>query len=83
MDKEFTKEELVDLLYWGWTIIANATPSWEEDEEWKDAAEKWRDEFHQVLRSAGREEDIEPTDRVIELDLSDLLFFGSGPINGD
>lgn len=43
-----------DLLYQAWTVIANAGGGdWDkETPEWKEAAEKWRDAWHQTFEAA-------------------------------
>lgn len=45
-------DEKHDLLYWAWTIIANAGGGdWEkETSDWQEAAAKWRDQFHVYIR---------------------------------
>jgi hypothetical protein len=45
-------QQVVDLTYRAWTIIANANQgNWEgETEEWQGAAARWRDDFHNLLR---------------------------------
>lgn len=42
---------VTDLLYRGWGIIANAGQgNWDtQTDEWQDAAENWRDDFHKLL----------------------------------
>lgn len=46
---------LADHLYTAWTVIANAGPAgdrgnWDAmDPEWRDAAVRWRDRFHELL----------------------------------
>jgi hypothetical protein len=37
-----------DLLDVAWTVIANA-PGWDTDNEWHDAAVRWRDRYHAYL----------------------------------
>lgn len=37
-----------DLLEAAWGIIANADRGW-NDPEWKEAAERWRDDYHERL----------------------------------
>jgi hypothetical protein len=67
-DQEYIKE-LEDLLYWGWTIIANAwNGNWEDsDKGWKDAAKVFQKEYHELLphmikeRSDWQEEAIDKT----------------------
>ena len=44
--------ELADLLYVGWTVIANA-PGWGDETEWRQAAEAWRDRWYAVLGRRG------------------------------
>ena len=39
-----------DLLYDAWCVIANA-PGWEDDTEWRRAAIRWRDKWHETLPS--------------------------------
>jgi hypothetical protein len=36
------------LLYFAWTIIANAS-NWDRDPEWQKAAEAWRERWHAYL----------------------------------
>ena len=45
------EEQLKDLLETAWGIIANANGgNWDiAPKEWKEAAEKWRDEYHKTL----------------------------------
>lgn len=46
-------QELADLLYVGWTVIANA-PGWgDPPSEWRQAAEAWRDRWYAVLERRG------------------------------
>jgi hypothetical protein len=45
--------ELADLLYVGWTVIANA-PGWgDPPTEWRQAAEAWRERWYSVLARRG------------------------------
>ena len=46
-----TENEIEHLLYWGWTIIANAGEGdWtRESPAWQKAAHDWRDRFHRHL----------------------------------
>jgi len=38
-------------LEWAWTIIANSYDgNWPEKGDWRDAAEKWRDRYHEILK---------------------------------
>lgn len=59
-DVATTTGPLADHLYTGWTIIANAGPpgdrgNWDAmDPEWRDAAVRWRDRFHELLEAQGR-----------------------------
>lgn len=49
--RPFTDEEVDDLIYTAWTIIANAGEGdWDrEDHRWKEAALRWRTRFHAYL----------------------------------
>jgi hypothetical protein len=37
-----------DLLYDAWCVIANAV-GWDDDTEWRRAAIRWRDAWHQTM----------------------------------
>jgi hypothetical protein len=37
-----------DLLYDAWCVIANAA-GWDEDSEWRRAAIRWRDNWHETM----------------------------------
>jgi len=40
-----------DLLYEAWGVIANAPHgAWDEDSEWRQAAIRWRDKWHEWLK---------------------------------
>ena len=45
------EQQLRDLLYEAWGVIANASGgNWEEQsQEWQDAAKRWRDSWHETL----------------------------------
>ena len=42
-----------DLLYRAWTVIANAQ-GWDKDTEWRRAAIRWRDAWHETLSGEAR-----------------------------
>lgn len=45
--------ERLNALEWGWSIIANAGGGdWaKESKDWQEAAAKWRDQYHEILRT--------------------------------
>lgn len=43
-----------DLLYDAWTVIANAR-GWDDNDEWRAAAIRWRDRWHAYLDWARHE----------------------------
>lgn len=45
------EERLLELLYWAWTVIANANEgNWDSTSpEWREAATKWRDAWHEEI----------------------------------
>jgi hypothetical protein len=49
-DETMTQQDLID---YAWSIIANAGGGdWsKETEEWRGAAEKWRDQYFELLQS--------------------------------
>lgn len=46
------KKEWEDLSEWAWSIIANANGGdWTKaSKEWQEAASKWRDQYHKLIR---------------------------------
>lgn len=52
-----------DMLGAAWGIIANAFyGNWNEaSPEWRQAAERWRDEYHKII-GAARKRDVDPSD---------------------
>ena len=63
LDREYNKctvdqgkeviTELMDVTEWAWTIIANAGGGdWDrESTEWQEAAKKWRNEYHKLIKA--------------------------------
>ena len=47
-DSPQPSEGVDGLLYEAWGVIANAQ-GWNEDSEWRQAAERWRDRWHAYL----------------------------------
>lgn len=50
-----------ELLHFAWGLIANANDgNWSElSQEWHDAAETWRDEYHEMIASGLIEREME------------------------
>jgi hypothetical protein len=66
-----TLEQMTDLLYTAWTIIANAGGGdWAgETPDWQEAATSWRDKWHRLGRrfNAPREADSTSADGDVEV----------------